>query len=305
MRFAFYLRQPGSKIHEEIALAVYKGAQLCGDEVVIFRPDWVPHLVEQLIQDGDALIFWGIGGNAKVHHDAFVKAGKRTIMLDKPYTRRFNSPSRLLRVSIDNIHPTAYFQLRPRPDDRWKALKANPKPYKPHVGPILLDGASNKYCLWNDLGDWERWGQQQVDFIKQHTSAPIIYRPRPSHNPPPPVQGAELSEGPLDEDFERAMVVVSHGGNIGFDCVLAGVPHFAIANSVARSLSQTRWPQINWLKVPDEKLRQQWFNDIAYCQWNLDEFANGTAWRYVRETLDLPHKVGNEVEFNFKTEGFR
>ena len=107
----------------------------------------------------------------------------------------------------------------------------------------------------------------------------------------PKVTGAIRSEGPLDEDFDRARVVVSHGGNIGFDAVVSGVPHFAVADSIARPLSETAWDRVGAPYVPSEERRMQWLHDLAYCQWNLDEFADGTAWRYVRETLELVDKL--------------
>lgn len=297
MRFAYYLRQPGAKPHEDVALAIQTGCVQAGDEFYIFEKDDMlggPYVA----LDVDALILWGIGGDAKLVRDAYVKAGKHVILLDKPYTRGGKpGPMRYhwLRVSIDALHPTVYFRQFKRPDDRWKALgfdirvKDIAYAMRSHVKPnrILFDGASNKYCLWEELGAWPTWGQQMVDLIAKHTDIPIIYRPRPSHNPPPAIRGADLSEGPIDEDFARARVVVSHGGNIGFDCIVRGTPHFAIGSSAARSLSETSFDRIGTPRIVSPEERAQWLYDIAYCQWNLDEFRSGTAWRYIRETLDL------------------
>lgn len=283
MKVAVYCRQP-TENHQTVALAVAKGALNCGEASWIFGKD-DPKRQEQ----ADCVIIFGIGGDAKEIWHA--NEGKHRILLDKPYTRGIGiaAPTRyhLVRVAVDAFQPLAYFQKKPRPADRWKALNLDPKPYRViQTGHILFDGASNKYCLWNDLPPWAEWGQQIVDRIAAHTGQRIVYRPRPSHNAPPAVTGATLSQGDFTADLARALVVVSHGGNIGFDAALAGVPHFAIADSVARPISETIWQNVARPHAPGEAERQQWFNDIAYCQWTLTEFVDGPAWRYVRGVMD-------------------
>lgn len=281
MKVAVYCRQP-TKPHQDVARAVALGVHRLGEDSWTFGKD------ESQRQDADVVVVFGIGGDAKQVWEA--NAHARRILLDKPYTRGLSpGPSRyyLCRVAVDAFQPLAYFQQVRRPPDRWNALGLAPYRYMAHGRYVLFDGASNKYCLWNDLPPWPEWGQQTIDRIARHTNLPIVYRPRPSHNEMPLVRGAIRSDLPLEEDFARARVVVSHGGNIGFDCALAGVPHFAIADSVARPISETDWARVGEPYLPDEDKRQQWFRDLAYCQWNLDEFAEGGAWRYVRDTLDL------------------
>jgi len=282
MRVAVYCRQP-TEPHQAVSVAVAKGARGQGDDAWIFTKD------DPQRQDAaECVVIFGIGGDARDIWTA--NEGKRRILLDKPYSRGIGvaAPTRyhLVRVAIDGFQPLPYFQRRPRPRDRWRALNLEPKPYRIKDGPVLFDGASNKYCLWNDLPAWPIWGQEIVLRISANTGQPIIYRPRPSHNAPPSVKGAELSEGPFADDLARASIVVSHGGNIGFDAALAGVPHFAIADSVARPISETRWERVAWPHVPSKAEREQWFADVAYCQWNLDEFISGEAWRYCREVMD-------------------
>lgn len=282
MKVAVYARQE-TEPHQAVAMAVARGAVKAGDNAWVFgKAD------PQRQDEAEVVIIFGIGGDARQIWDANV--GKHRVLLDKPYTRGrgLAAPTRyhLVRVAVDGFQPLPYFQRKRRPPDRWRALNLEPRPYRVIPGPILFDGASNKYCLWNDLPPWPAWGQLIVNKIAEHTPVPIIYRPRPSHNPPPAVSGAKLSEGKLEDDLAVASVVVSHGGNIGFDCALAGVPHFAIADSIARPISETAWDRVASLRVPTRAEREQWFCDLAYCQWTLTEFEDGPAWRYVRETID-------------------
>ena len=287
MRVAIYVRQPAPP-HEAVAAAVLAGVQHSGEMA------WTFGKGDRMRQeDADVVFVFGIGGDAKDIWNANSHA--RRILLDKPYARALKPhPTRyyLLRVAVDAFQPIRYFQKYHHTPYRWRELGIEVKPYRVRSdGYVLFDGASNKYCLWNDLPPWPEWGQQIVHEIARHTPSPIIYRPRPSHNEMPKVFGAIRSEGPLDEDFARSRVVVSHGGNIGFDAVVAGLPHFAIADSIARPLSETDWSRVGVPYVPSEERRMQWLHDLAYCQWNLDEFADGTAWRYVRETLELVEKL--------------
>lgn len=299
MKVAYYLRQPDNEDHKRVAHSVMRGVTVTGDKPLLFTKG---ANVAAIAHEHDVLVFWGIGGDAKQVQDTFKRYGKRTVILDKPYTR--NPPGCedkprywMSRVSVDTLHPTSYFQRKPRNPDRWANLRIPVKPYllkhMSNRGFILFDGASNKYCLWQDLPPWPEWGQQIVDKIGEHTKRIIVYRPRPSHNLAPIVHRASLSTRPIEEDFAYAGIVVSHGGNIGYDSVIRGIPHFAIGDSAARPLSQTDWSKLDQPYMPTEEQRDQWLWDLAYCQWSIDEFAEGTAWRYVRETLDQVELVNH------------
>lgn len=282
MKVGIYQREP-TPPHRAVADAVQVGALSAGELAWKFdrtTPEW-------LNQDLDIVVVFGIGGDAKQVWDAYPKAIR--VLLDKPYVRRAQRKGQhrysVVRVSVNDFQPLAYFQKIPRPADRWNALGIRLTSRAKFGSCVLLDGASNKYCLWNGLGDWTVWGQEMVNRIRQHTDLPIIYRPRPSHNLAPKVEGAELSEGPLSDDFDRARVVVSHGGNIGFDAVVSGLSHFAIGNSAARPVSETSWFEVGRPSLPKNSERLQWLYDLAYTQWTLDEFESGAAWSYIRSVV--------------------
>lgn len=268
MKFAFHMRQPFTKTIA-MADAVKRGAAMHGD---IFKA------IEGYtgVRDVDGLVLFGIGGHSRLIWDAY--AGKRRILIDKGYTR-----SPYYRVSLDNFQPLDYMERVQRPDDRLAKLNIQFQKYKGKGNAILFDGASNKYCLWMGLGDWIEWGESVVAKIRQHTDRPIIYRPRPSHNELVAIKGAELSVGPLADDLARSAVVVSYGGNIGWDAAIAGVPHFAIGDSIARPISETDWNMLDDPLIPDR--RNAWASNVAYCQWTLEELASGEAWGYIKAEI--------------------
>jgi hypothetical protein len=247
-------------------------------------------------RNADAVVVFGISGKNRQVWDA--NAWKRRILLDKPYIRGLKSDRDLprysrLRVSLDSLQPVRYFQGIPRKPDRWEELKVKLEPYRKRgQGPILLDGGSNKFLQWRNLGDptkpdmerWAAWGQSLVDRIRQHSQREIIYRARPSHNPNPILERCVNSALSLKEDFSRCALVVSHGGNLGVEAVVSGIPHFATSpESMASPLSETRWELLDRQFYPSDEARTQWARDLAYCQWTMAEFENGRAWRYILE----------------------
>lgn len=274
MRFAFHVRQPFTR---QLLLldAVRTGAAAHGDEVREVRG------FDAIEPDVDGLILFGIGGISRQIFDAYRAARRRVVFFDKGYTR---GGTGAFRVSVNSFQPLAYFQCG-RSSDRFDALGIELRPYKVGGSVVLLDGASNKYALWQGFGDFVEWGARMVERIRAVTSLPVVYRPRPTHNPPVAVPGAELSTGPLREDFAAARVVVSWGGNIGWDAAVAGVPHFAAGDSIARPISETDWVRLAEPYIPSDAVRRQWCADVAYCQFTLAELASGHAWAEIRRWL--------------------
>lgn len=270
----FHYRAQPSRKQNAILAAVTEGAERQGDMVLGVEGF-------HRVLPGDGAILFGIGGIAKSIYDAYRAAGIPTILIDKGYTRNEH-----YRVAVKDFQPLAYMQERRHPGDRFKRLKIELKPYEWSGDAVLFDGASNKFAMWKDLGDYRDWGAAMVMQIRAHTDRPIIYRPRPTHNEDHPVPGAEFFAGrSLDEDFARAYVVVSYGGNIGWDAAVAGLPHFAIGDSIARPISETEWANVAQPRLPSDAERLQWACDVAYQQWNLEEFRSGEAWDYIRRLL--------------------
>ncbi len=273
MHLTFHLRQPFRKALA-LAAAMQCGAARHGDQIDI-------ECGFEQVRDG-GLVLFGIGGMAREIYDAYRSVNRQVIFWDKGYSR-----GEWFRVAVNDFQPLAYFQHPSRPPDRLGQLGLNPIPYDVRGDAILVDGASNKYCLWHGLGDWIEWGRGIVRRIRRHSDRPIIYRPRPSHNVTEPIsiKGAEFSQAPLMDDLARSALVVSHGGNIGFDCALGGVAHFAIGDSIARPISETVWQSVGRPFIPTERARCQWLCDVAYCQWRIGEIESGQAWEEIRHEL--------------------
>jgi len=266
------MRQPFTK-QLAIAEACRCGAGALGIEVKVRDEFRRP--------EGDGLILFGIGGENRAVYDAYRGAGLPVVFWDKGYMGR----GAYYRVSVNEFQPHAYFQAVPRKPDRFLRLAIEPAPFRRRGSTILFDGASQKYLSWQGLGQLEVWGAGVVATLRRHSRRQIVYRPRPTHNPEPHVPGAERGAPELRRELERAHLCVSYGGNIGVDALIAGVPHFALGDSIARPLSETNWRNLDQPHVPTDAERLQWLADLAYCQWTMDEIASGEAWCYLEGRL--------------------
>jgi hypothetical protein len=275
-------------LQREMLNACKQGAAVHGDEVVEIDG------YKGVVPEADGTIVVGIGGPPRHHtaartvFDHYLAKGKRVVFFDKGYTRADR-----MRVSVDSFQPIRYLMWQHRPEDRIRATGTRPQPYSIQGDCLLFDGASEKYCQWYGLSDQVRWGLSIIDKIKQYRTwdMPIVYRPRPSHNLvpilPQEYRDIEVSQHPLALDLDRAYIVISHGGNLGFDAVVAGRAHFAIDVSIARPVSEVLWPLVNFPLVPSEEERWQWLCNVAYCQWSLRELASGEAWVTIKEQLAM------------------
>lgn len=278
MKFAFHIRAPIAR-QRVLAEALAAGAALSGDTIEI-------HEGFKEVLDVDGGIVFGIAGIGADHprlpFDAYQKAKKHLVFFDKGYTR-----NDCVRVAVNCFQPLEFVGNAKMSTDRYHMLKLRPNAFgKLLPAHVLFDGASWKYCEWQGLGDWGEWGQKMVNKIRQHTKSPILYRPRPVREGIPPITGAIPSNMALDFEFMRTRLVISYGGNLGFDAIVSGTPHFAIGDSIARCMSETDWNRLAGPYIPPHLERLQWFANVAYLQWFPQEIADGTAWKFIRTLID-------------------
>lgn len=93
------------------------------------------------------------------------------------------------------------------------------------------------------------------------------------------LQRASYTRGTLAEDLAGAAFTVSWNSNASVDSVLAGVP------SVTFDKGAMAWDVASHdldspVTMPS---RTEWAAQLAWCQWQPLELADGTAWKAVRE----------------------
>lgn len=267
MIVAFHYRQPFTR-----QLAVIDALMAgIGDDMLIPVEG-----TDKPLPNAHALVLFGVGGMSRDIWDAY--EGKPRVLIDKGYARKG-----FMRVTVNEFHPLKWLASADPPADRLEVAGWEPKSYDMTGTHVLLDGLSGKYCHWMKM-DRFAWIDDTIRAIRSVTDMPILFRPRPSHNPAPPVpEGTILDTSPLLESLAGSHVVVSHGGNLGCDAVINGRAHIALGPSPALCLSGTS--VAGGSKIPSDKNRHRWMKALAYCQYSMDEIADGTMWKWVRAQL--------------------
>jgi hypothetical protein len=246
----------------------------------------------------DVLLFYGFGGSrssvASKAFEDYRRAGLKAIYVDLGY---FNDRVRdgrygFHRFSINDRHPTAYFQNIKHKGDRFKVHGRSVEPWRPSGQNILLCGMSQK-CAEFEGYAFEQWERAAIAKIRAVTDRPIVYRPKPRRRRDPqypPIEGVGYSDPltrKMGHELSNAWAVVSHHSNAGIDALLYGVPSFS-DEGVASALGLSDLSLIEQPRIPSDDERRQFAADVAYCQFNRPEMRDGTAWRHFKDEGLVP-----------------
>jgi hypothetical protein len=230
----------------------------------------------------DVAIFYGLaGGLARLMAD-YRDAGRRAIYADLGYwgRRKLSRWDGHHKLALNSRHPTAYFQSRPKTDERFRQFRIKIAPWRERGRHILLIGMSAKAAAAEGLLP-EQWERQTVQRLRELTDRPIVYRPKPNWDAAHPIEGTVWGKGPeLAQALVGAHAVVAHHSNAAVDALLAGVPCIC-PDGVASVLSGHQLEQIENPPMPDG--REQWAWDLAWTQWSVEEIERGAAYRYLED----------------------
>lgn len=276
----------------KVCPAMFEGIKRCGERVSMLTPD--EYTGKPMSQ---VAVFYGIRGKLKQIMEDYRNAGLQGVYIDLAYWRRRWRGDRygFHRFSINHRHPNSYFQQCKHRSDRFNILSirmGEPKRAKKRGDHILLCGMSEKCAEWEGF-QFEEWERSAVERIKAVTDRPIIYRPKPNrfhkYQGLPgtlfrPALGLDLE---ITNSLRQSWAVVSHHSNAGVDAVIYGIPTFC-EEGVPLAVGSSDFTTIENPYFPDDKERHQWASDVAYCQFNRVEMADGTAWRHFKEEGLVP-----------------
>jgi hypothetical protein len=153
-------------------------------------------------------------------------------------------------------------------------------------------------------GSYYNWFKNCISQIQSFSDLPIVVRPHPKHGMysnffeahriPEAIdklsnvywsanQGRDGLNGGrfLQKDLDDAHAVVGWTSNALTEAACHGVPVYPMSpGSMATPIAQRPLSDIDNIRnMPD---RQQWLNDLAYCQWTYNEIKDGTAWSHIK-----------------------
>lgn len=273
-----------SKEREQV-LAEAFGAGIDGDmEIVSLSPTATT----------DADVVCMVGVKCVKHFKRMRKQGRNVIFLDKGYLRHRKPKARTWeywRIALNTHHPTEYVATARHTPKRWddaiRRLDVEVKPWRSSGEHIVYAGSSAKYHEFCGIEDPTTLAQKVVDDLKKITDRPIIYRPKPSWEGAVPVEGAGFSSytESIGDVLQNAWCVVTHGSNACFESILAGIPVVVLGEAIAKPISSQLLSDVNNPLLASRDAVDQWFSNLAWCQFTEPEMESGMAWRAIRRQL--------------------
>lgn len=249
---------------------------------------------------------------------AIEKSGKPSIVFETAVFRKNVSPvfnKQYYRFSWNSyLWNEANFGPMGNGPDRWNRIQKEQQieiaPWKQESGRyvlILLQHVidTSLFRMIEEYGSYYKWLRHTVKTIKENTDLPIKIRPHPKHgmytqffeaSKVPEIfkefSRVEWSDHPgavnlnggkyLEADLEHAHCAVGWTTNALTEAACLGVPVYAMSGgAMATPVSCTDFTKID--NVQPEPDRQQWLNDMAYCQWTYNEIRDGVAWEHIKQ----------------------
>ncbi|WP_269581960.1 hypothetical protein [Roseibium sp. Sym1] len=272
-------------LDRRLAWAVVLGAKVHGDEAVA-----IPSELYNGAVDHDVACMLGVKTQKLFkRHQA---AGRQIVYFDKGYIRDqipgvSERECKYWRVAVNDHHPTKYLMDLSAPVDRFEDLKITPREWRDSGDHVLYAGSSAKYHEFAGLPHPTKYVHKLVRRIRKLSNRPIIYRPKPSWKEAVEIEGVEFSTAPerIRQVLDRSHVLITNGSNSCFDAMVSGIPSIILGQAVAAPISSHSLEDIEEPKLASESDRLQWFSNLAYCQWTLDELRSGEAWGHLRKLL--------------------
>jgi hypothetical protein len=283
MKIAFL--QNAHRREQLLASALRRGMARHKDKLEI-----VPYADDPHDLDCDAIAF--IGMKCWEWHQHCRSTGKQFLYFDKGYyypkEKEYSAKAPVVqcwRVAVDATQPLEYLSEAGHSSKRWDGFGPRPKPWREPTpdGHILLAGSSMKYHQFHGLPHPTAYFEEIVRELRQHTDRPIHYRPKPSWRQATPIDGTEfVPSGSFEFRAKGAHAIITHGSNAALIGMLMGVPSVILGNGVMRLISSTELSAIETPRLASEDERLQLLANLAWSQYTLAEFANGTAWHNIK-----------------------
>lgn len=279
--------------HQQVLTRFYNGVKIYSDNVIINNGF--------LYQPCDIAVFFGSWKNRpkRAHHvlkmDIMNKHLGDKIIIETPLLfRTLVDTHSFYRIGLNhfladegdfknkNSSSTRYNYLREKYDfsvKDWRTTGEN------IILALQLPGDASLRGL-----DIHKWAEETLVEIQKYTDRKIIIRPHPldrtfmkgSYIKYPNVIVRDLISSKENNDLSNAWCTVTYTSGYAIDSIIGGVPTIACdtGNFAYELMKNNTFDRIESLEYPD---RTQWFYDMAYTTWHLDEIEQGLPWKHLME----------------------
>jgi hypothetical protein len=196
--------------------------------------------------------------------------GRKFIYWDRGYAARWfatclpqpaSMEASFYRWHIDAFQLT---RIRDVPDDRWKRLNTEVKPWQKNGRHIVIAAPTVTY---SKLHGCENWIAETISALAKVTDRQFVIRDKEQYR-----------RRPIQKDLDGAHALVTHGSNAANEAIILGCPVFCHTSCAAALVGKTDFSQIERPVYPD---RQPWLNSLGYSQFTEGEVLDGTMWKLI------------------------
>ena len=287
MTKATVLFSPHNRRSMILAEAAFKGLRRLG-----YRANIINSLHYKKV-NADIAVFYGLAcGLDRVMREYSEHKSARACYVDLGYYHRRLDKHRYTgyhKISVDSRHPDSYFMREDMPDDRWQQLAKlgglEIKPWRSGGSDILIAGMSEKASRAEGLRPLE-WESNAAREIAKHTKRKIRLRPKPNCLKSKPIPGTIWHDvRSLEKGLHDVHAVAARHSNVCVDALLEGIPIFC-DEGISKSMGLPDLSRIEKPYYPPN--REQFMHNLAYQQWRVDEFADGSPFVYLQHIGVIP-----------------
>jgi len=217
----------------------------------------------------------------KSAYDDIIAAGKKVIIVDTGYLRNSYSPvkeqRKYISFGINGYKAFGQFYNENSSPERFLASGIKIKPWQEYGENILVIG-QNLNGTSVDI-DIFKWHTDIIKKLKKLYNNPIVFREHPRGK-----LEVNRAEFPFDikystskyiqEDLGNCAAVFGYSSNALCETLLEGISTFSLGKAAMTYKLKGSRPE-----------REQFFYDLMYCHWNLEEIKAGLWWKHLRKHI--------------------
>lgn len=161
--------------------------------------------------------------------------------------------------------------------ERFARLKIDVKPWREHLGTDILVCPQSDNFMKSTLGYKHDWAAETLDILKGYGAEHPI-RVRPWNRDKIKANVA------LHEELPKLRLLISHSSSASITALLEGVPTISMAGAAHAFTGPLTAETLAHPSRPDGRL--EFAHVLADNQFTLEEFRNGTAWKWLERASD-------------------
>ena len=259
-------------------------------------------------------------GRSNIHHQvrtSIVEKSKNFICIETPLlARQVHKDNDYFRVGINGfLNRDAIFgDVENKSSDRLTKIGVNYNGWKDIRGEkivVALQLAGDASLRHNDINEW-CW--DTVNTLRKYTQRPIEIRTHPAMSEKgwgnhedlfrkflfeaiPNVTFVNGKEVPWRTQIKDAYCVVAYTSGLSIDAVIAGIPVIACdQGNFAWNVGERKLEFIENLRLQSSEIVQQWLQNLAYCQWSIEEMQNGECWNHLKDSVETVLRITEEKD---------